>query len=68
MFDGRGLLAVATYRASKLILVIGIDGEGSAGAADRNVELFAVHELSGKLRIDVHDHSVHIRALGGMRC
>jgi hypothetical protein len=44
-------LAIAVYRMTKRLSVIGIDRKPVAGAADRDVELVSIHKLDGADRI-----------------
>ena len=40
------------------LAVIGIDGDGHLGAADRNVKLLAVHQLRREPSVDINDHVI----------
>ena len=67
MVERQGFLAAPMDGVSKLGAVIRKNRDSASRAADRNVELLAVDQLRGELRVDIDNNMVNGRALCGVR-
>src|SRR5690348_2724731 len=67
MVERQGFLAAPMDGVSKLGAVIRKNRDSASRATDRDVELLAIDQLRGELRVDIDNNTVNGGALCGVR-